>query len=144
MKCSARDDDLTSRDAPALAAARDRYRDGALALELDALDEALRQDVEVLPEPRRTIEIGQSSGDTVAINIVLWKREAPIAELGMAIIEIGDSPLCKSVAESEGESAPIAWEGAMDRDWPLLAMVGAIEIKIALELAQEGQAIPIG
>ena len=31
----------------------------------------------------------------------------------------------------------------MDRDWALLAMVGAIEIKIALELAQEGQAIPV-
>jgi len=144
MERAARDDDLAARDALAPAIARNLHGDCALALELNALDETLWQDAEVLTKPRRAVEIGQCRGDAVTVDVVLGKRKAAVAELGMAIVEIGDALLRESVAESEGESAPVTGEGAMDRDRPLLAVVRAVEIEIALQLAQEGQTVPVG
>src|SRR5215468_414935 len=101
MKRTAGDDDLVSFDPLALAVARYLHRDCALPLELDLLDEAIWKDVKILPPPRRAIEIGQGGGDAMPVNVVLGKREAAVTELGVAIVEIGDSLLGEGVAEGE-------------------------------------------
>src|ERR1700676_1622210 len=107
MKRAARYDDLPARDALKAAAPRCLHRNSSLPLELDALDETFRKDVKVVPEPRRSVEIGQCGGDAVAVDVVLGEWKTAVAELGMAIVKIGDAFFGERVAEGQGESAPI-------------------------------------
>ena len=131
-------------DAFALTVAAKLHRDRALAIELDALDQTAGQDVQVAPQPGRAVEITQGRRNAVAVDVVLRKREAAVPELGMAIVEIADAVFGEGRAECQGQPAPIGGKRAVDRDRSFLAVIGAAEIQVTFEFAQERQAIRVG
>ena len=113
---------------------------GAQAVEKDLAHLGLGADFQILAQPGRRVEIADGRRDPAVVEVRHRDREMPVLEDAVLVREIGVAEIGHRLRHGLGVGRPFLLVDAPDRDAPVAAVQLAVEVHVALELAEKRQA----
>src|SRR5206468_9334647 len=123
-------DDFTRLDMLALAVKNDIDAGGLAARKGNPLDKGIGDDRQIGPLARLAIEIASGGRHTPVILIGERQGKGAVLERAVIIREIGMPIFLDAGEDRLGEARPILRKHPADRNAPILAMHGTVEIKV--------------
>src|SRR5580693_5224113 len=94
------------------------------------------RDREIWPLPRLAIEITHRGGDALLTRVGMRDREIAVAKLAVLVGQIRHAGEIAGLGDGGGVSGPVLPGNAAHRDAAILAVIGPVEIEIALDLLE--------
>ena len=113
--------------------------DAAGALEQQLLDLRVGRDLQVLAQPGARIEIADCRGDAALVGVRDGDREVAVAKFAVLVGQVFVAGAAEGLARGGGVAVPKIGHDAAHRDAARLAVIGPVEIHVALELLEIGQ-----
>ncbi len=133
------EDHLVAAEFGLLALDQRRDTDAAGALEQQLGDLRVGRDRQVRAPPCAGVEIADRGRDAPVIEVGDRDREIAVLVLAVLVVDVVVAGGFERLGDRLGVTAPFVGEDAAHRDAALLAVPGAVEIHVALDLLEIGQ-----
>ena len=138
--CARAQDDLAALDHEPLAAALHIHAGRTVALEDDAINQAVGADGQVEPMPRQA-EIAEVRAPAYALRVVQRQRPHASRVRRVMIWAVREAVVEAGLVERLGRAAPLLFRESVADDWPVRAVVVVAVSGVRLQLAEVRQRV---